>query len=302
MKQGVRMQDSKSLYTRCFGEYSLSNRDLKRLQDELLLILVDVKTVCDKYRIDYMLCFGTALGAVRHRGFIPWDDDADIMMIRSEFERFREAFGKEFPDRYEIVEPLSDPRYFSKMVKIFKKGTTFVEIPTAGVGGPDMIFVDVFLIENVPDPGLKRRLKAIVYDTAFKAASVCLDFRYPSPPIMEKCKTDRELKKYYSFRRRVGFFFSLFGSLRFYLKICESLANQKKETDWFGIPSDSGYLDRIYPRRLFTELTEIEFCGYPMKVPKDFDTYLRCEYGDYMQIPPPEKREVHSAYKIDFGT
>ncbi len=140
------MQDSKSLYTRCFAEYRLSDDTLKKLQQELLTILVDIKTVCDKYQIDYMLCAGTTLGAVRHQGFIPWDDDVDIMMLRGEFYKFKEAFRKEFPDKYELAEPLSDSRYLSKLVKIYKKGTTYVEIPTAGVGGPNMIFVDLFLI------------------------------------------------------------------------------------------------------------------------------------------------------------
>lgn len=294
------MQDSKSLYSKCFEEYRLSDEKIKKLQHELLLMLVDFKSVCDKYQIDYMLCGGTTLGAVRHQGFIPWDDDIDVMMLRGEYNKFKDVFRKEFSDRYELVEPLSDPRYVSKMVKIFKKGTSFVEIPTAGVGGPDMIFIDVFLIENMPAPGLKRFLKTLAYNTAFRAASVCIDYQYPSPPILEKEKSNPRLKRYYSFRRALGFLFTAFGSIQFYLRICEKIAAQTEKTDWLGIPSDSGYSARIYPYELFSEITETLFCGYMMKIPQGYDFYLRHEYGDYMQIPPPEKREYHVAYKISF--
>lgn len=294
------MQDSKSLYSRCFAEYRISDECLKRLQHELLSMLVDFKSVCDKYQIDYMLCGGTALGAVRHQGFIPWDDDVDVMMLRSEFMKLRKVFSKEFPDKYILAEPLSDPRYVSKMVKIFKKGTTFVEIPTAGVGGPDMIFIDLFLIENMPAPGLKRKLKALAYNTAFRAASVCIDYQYPSPPLLEKEKSNPKLKRYYLFRRALGLLFTAFGSIQSYLRICEKIAAQTEKTDWLGIPSDSGYSTRIYPYELFSEITETPFCGHKMKIPKRYDFYLKHEYGDYMQIPPPEKREYHVAYMISF--
>ena len=267
----------------------------------LLEMLCYIDRVCRKNNIMYFLSGGTAIGAIREKGFIPWDDDVDIMMLRSEFSKFKAVFDDELSDRYELVEPLSNPHCYSKMVKIYKKGTTFVEIPTAGVHGPDMIFVDLFLLENLPKSGWKRKLKEIAYNVAFRASSVCLDYQYPSPPILQKSKVDRELRQYYSFRRFCGFFFSLFGNIRFYLKICESLAKSNEETDWVSMPSDTGYLGRVYPRRLFTSFTDAEFCGYMMKIPEDYDAYLSIDYGDYMQIPPPEKREVHSAYKISFS-
>ena len=86
------MRTSKSLYSRCFEEYRLSDETLKKLQNELLLMLIDVKSVCDSCQINYMLSGGSMLGAVRHQGFIPWDDDIDIMMLRSEYERFKDSF------------------------------------------------------------------------------------------------------------------------------------------------------------------------------------------------------------------
>ena len=295
------MKDSKGLYSRCFEEYRLNDETVKKLQSVLLNILVDFKTVCDRYEIDYSLSYGSVLGAIRHQGFIPWDDDVDVMMRREEYERFREVFKRELSDKYELVEPLSDPHYVSKMVKIYKKGTTFVEISTAGVGGPDMIFIDLFLIDNVPAPGFWRFLKKNTFELLFKAASVCIDYRYPSPPILEKCKTNRELKRYYSLRRTLGFFFTCLGGMPFYLRACESMARQKKKTGWLGIPSDGDLSVAVFPAKVLTELTTAMFCGYEMKIPKDYDTYLRTIYGDYMQIPPPEKREYHCAYKISFG-
>ena len=295
------MQDSKSLYTNCFAEYRLSDEKLKQLQQVLLEILVDVKNVCEKYQINYMLCGGTLLGAIRHKGFIPWDDDIDFTMLRSEFDQFKAAFNLELSEKYILAEPLSIPNYFAKHVKIFKKGTTLVEIPTAGVRGPDMIFIDLFLLENLPSPGWRRKLKGIAYNIAFRASSVCLDYKYPSPPIMQKSKVNRELRRYYSFRRFCGFCFSLFGSSEFYLKICESLAESSEETELLSIPSVTGYLGRVYQRKWFSSYTYAEFCGYLMKVPEYYDEYLKYEYGEYMQIPPPEKREIHSAYKIEFS-
>lgn len=294
------MQDSKGLYSKCFAEYRLSDEELKKLQNELLKMLVDVKTVCDKYGIDYLLGYGTLIGAVRHQGFIPWDDDIDIMMLRSEFERFKEVFCSEFPGKYEIVEPLSDPHYVSKMVKIYKKGTVYIEIPTAGVGGPDMIFIDLFLVDNVQAPGWKQKLKRLAYNFASRASSVCVDYQYPSEPILKTCKANLELKKYYDSRRALGFIFSHLGGMRFYLELCEKLSRQKKETGWLGTPATGDYIDGIYPERIFKESVELPFCGYMMRAPRDYDEYLRVMFGDYMQLPPPEKREFHAAYKISF--
>lgn len=294
------MRTSKSLYTECFKEYELDQAQLNQLQNELLKVLLDVKEICDEYSIDYMLSGGTLLGAVRHKGFIPWDDDIDIMMTREEYYKFKKEFVKRFSSKYEVVEPLSRDNYYSKMVKIFKRGTKYIEIPLAGVDAPNMVFIDLFLIENVPVPGIKRKCLSIIYDLSYKGSSVALDYLFPSPVIVAKCNTNKELRRYYTIRRFVGFFFARFGGIKFYLRICELIANQAKETGWKGIPSGISYEREIFPTSLFDDLTEIDFCDYTFKCPRDYDTYLRNLYGDYMIIPDAHNREIHAAYLIDF--
>ena len=293
------MQSSKRIYSEHFKEYELDEETIGKLHDELLSIFKDIKEFCDAHEIKYILSGGTHLGAIRHKGFIPWDDDIDLMMLREEYEKFQGAFQAEFSDKYELVNPL-DKDYFNKQPKIFKKGTTYVEIPYAGISAHSHLFIDIFVIENVPAPGFRRNLRAKVYDLAFKASSVCIDYKYPSPVIVEKSKTDEEVRKYYKMRRRLGFFFAHLGGMRFYLKICDKLGRYKKNTGWLAVPSAISYTREILPAAVFTELTTGEFEGLSVNILKDFDTYLKNLYKDYMAIPPEDKREKHLAVKIDF--
>ena len=88
--------------------------------------------------------------------------------------------------------------------------------------------------------------------------------------------------------------------MKFYLRICENVANQKNNTGWLGIPSAISYQKEIFQEKVFRELITTDFCGYEVKIPAAYDVYLKNLYGDYMKIPPVEKREYHAAYKIVF--
>ena len=292
------MKTSKSIYTECFPEYRLDNNQLAILQEELLKMFTDLKNVFDKYDIKYMMSGGSLLGTVRHKGFIPWDDDIDLMMTRKEFGRFRDLFMKELGDKYIQAEPLSDPLYFSKMPKVFKKNTVYIEIPTAGLDAFHMMFIDIFIIENIPKSGIYRNLISFVYNISFKGSSFCLDYLYPSPVIEEKMKTNKELSKYYKFRRMIGFFFSHIGGIKFYLTLLNKLASKFDETGWKGVPSAISYEREVFQDEVFTDISKGTFCGVEVNIPTHFDTYLKNLYGDYVKLPPLEQREIHGVYKI----
>ncbi len=287
------------MYSKSFQEYILSEDTLKKLQGELFKILLDVKYVAEKYGIKFMLAGGTMLGAVRHKGFIPWDDDIDLFMFREEAMKLVEKIREEFPDKYVVAVPLCDDLYFSKAIKIYKKGTTYIEIPLAGVKAFDMLFIDIFMIENVPANKVIRRLRWKHYKFMCNAASVCIDYKYPSPIIMEKAKENKDVAEYINFRRRIGWFFCHFGGMKYYQRRCEKIANYKRHTGWVGVPTGN-YDNETYPENILRETIKTEFCGEMFDIPAAYDVVLGRMFGDYMKIPDPSKREFHVAYKIEF--
>ena len=99
---------------------TLNDKDLKRMQDNLYAMLIDIKDVCKKENIKWGLIAGSLLGAVRYNDFIPWDDDIDIYMLRSEYERFKSIFNKELGDKYVLKQP-GDPNYIFHFPQIQKK-------------------------------------------------------------------------------------------------------------------------------------------------------------------------------------
>lgn len=191
-------------------------------------------------------------------------------------------------------------KYFCKNPKIFKVNTQYIEISNAGVESFSMLFIDVFIIENMPVSRLKRKILGKIYDFSYKGASVCVDYLYPSPPILQKSKENIELRKYYKLRRRIGFLFCHLGGLKFYLKLVDKIANKSKETGFYGVPSAISYEREVFEKEMFEDIIKVDFCGYRFKAPANYDHYLKNLYGDYMEIPPLEKRELHVAYKITF--
>ncbi|MBR6328553.1 MAG: LicD family protein [Lachnospiraceae bacterium] len=293
----------KGLYSRWFPEYRLDDDTLLKLQDCLLEMLKEFTGLCEKYGIRYMAAGATLLGAVRHKGFVPWDDDIDIMMMRSEYEKLVWAIKKEkregrLKDRL-LARPLRTKRYYFKIPKYYNKNTEYLSINYMGNPAFNMVGLDIFIADRIPENPVHRHLRALAYDFSFYASSFCLDYIFPSPVIEKKSATNPEVRRFYSFRKALGCVFAHVGGMRFYLTVCERLARYRGKSRLYGLPSGISYLREVFDRTMFTQLTTADFCGLKISIPIRYDEYLRNLYGDdYMKLPPADRREIHTACRV----
>lgn len=133
---------------------------LRRLQLTILDILKDIDSICKENNIEYYIAYGTALGAVRHGGFIPWDDDIDICMTREAYDRFLEVMPNAMPEKYDLLDIKNTNKYSMCFAKVSKKGTKFKEKVGTAEGYEQGIFVDVFPLDYAPDDEKERKMVA----------------------------------------------------------------------------------------------------------------------------------------------
>ncbi|MDO5448479.1 MAG: LicD family protein [Clostridia bacterium] len=282
----------------CF--YELSNEELKKLQSVLLNAYLEINEVCKKHGLHLMLVGGSALGAIRHQGFIPWDDDFDCAMLRSEYEVFKKVFNKELGDRYVLNGPNCDGEPTNRFPKILIKDTRFVEIGIDENDDRAMIKLDIFIIENVPKHPLCRIVKGS-YCLFLTAISSYVQF-------YEECNEDiknylmqsREGKKAYYCRLVFGWLFS-FIPARQWINATDNAYQYHKVTSLVSLPSGrKHYFGEILKYKDIIPASTGIFDGHEVYLPQNPQVYLSNLYGDYMTLPPVEKREKHRIKQISF--
>ena len=242
--------------------------------------------MCKEYDIKNYMAYGSLLGAIRHKGFIPWDDDIDVMILRSDVEKLIKVVPS---DHFDIMNYSINKKYFSPLLKIYKKNTLLIQDYGQNEGMDLGIYIDVFVLDNVPsDEGLRRNFYKKAERLRFFWGLSCRKFSTRSKNIFRKIiggviSIPFKVIGYYHFAKK----YDLFSS---------SLEN----TGSFGIVVYGEGYDKEF---VYTEVDLEEICvkfeGLIVNIPKSYNEILTKCYGDYMKLPPVEERKKHKflAYK-----
>lgn len=295
----------KTINNKYFENYALSDDQTLKLKKVILDILKDVDFVLKKNNIYYSMAYGSALGAARHNGFIPWDDDIDIYMFRKDLPCLRKYLDENFPGKYSVSLPGKVKRDPCRFAKVMLNNTTYVEIEYAGLPWPKKywrgISIDVFILDFVPKSKFLRSLKSFANKICCIAATGGRDFKYPSEPILKQCSINKDLKSFYNKRRFIGFCFS-FLTIRTWVKISASILSYHKKTDFVTSGHASfSYKQHMFPTEMFLDTIEMPFENLSVTVVKNFDLYLETLYKNWRIPIEASKREKHILYDIDFG-
>lgn len=262
----------------------MANYEIKPLQDRLLEVLMVVDEMCRKHGLRYYLVDGTLIGAMREKGFIPWDDDVDIAMPRADYEALIEHCKEWLPERYEFICYENTPDYPLHFGKIQDAHTTLIERPHLYyLGG---VYVDVFPIDGAPEGHFKQKM----YDIKYKYLTKMLYFRFRDP-----YRHGRGPSSWVPLLVRK--LYTLDGLQK---RIKKHMMKHPLETSRLAAVNHNDGLGSMVDKiEVLGEPTPLLFEGKQVMGMKNNDAYLTQLFGDYMTPPPEGKRHQHNFFYMD---
>lgn len=279
----------------------MDNTELKKLHDVGIQILNEVVRICEKYKITYYFTGGTLLGAIRHKGFIPWDDDIDIAMPRKDFEFFKKLCLTELKEEYLFQDSETENQFLFSFAKIRKKNTIFEEKITQTLTLNKGIFIDIFILDNAYS---SESLGFKIQEKSFEIIQKLIMMKiFETKGLFEFLQKERlKNNKFFLYASKVLLFLILkIINIRTLYKLRKKIISHKKESEYyinFGTPYD--LKNDIIEKEVYSEPIKVFFEGKEYNAPKNWEVYLKKLYGNYMELPPEEKRTIHFIGTIKF--
>lgn len=278
---------------------ALTAEESRAMKKALLAMYVDIARLCEQHHLTVMMCGGSCLGTVRHQGFIPWDDDLDVMMPRRDYDQLialleQGALG----DKYEFSAPNAHHDSSSVWLKIYRKNSLNTDVYNATSPFPKGLYVDVFALDAVPKTRFGQKIKGLIANGLQFCSILTLYSSYPSPQLKEYMSLDPTLRKRYQIKKMLGHIVGIIPRRKWNWWYDRFVADASTDKPW-GIPTGRKYYcGEIFPNSVYMPAIEAQFEQTKVYIPNGYDLYLKNLYHDYMQLPPENKRERHFVYQF----
>lgn len=274
----------------------MDRETLRKVQLAQLDIAKEIRRICNENNISYFLESGTLLGAIRHSGFIPWDDDMDIGMLRKDYEKFLQIAPLKLSDKYSILDWKTNDDYGFQFCKVINNKTLYIEKKANEVGYHQGFYVDIFPYDKFPNDGRSKFFQKTTL-TILRAL------------VRNKChvktwETENGINYRKYFKNLPLRLFATFFSKKVLVKLYDDIAqrhNADSEYEYYFSQGIEPYGTFKFPKNVIENTEQHLFEGISFSCPFDSDSYLKYAYGNYMELPPESERENrHMIIKVKF--
>lgn len=281
-----------------YGEYK--PEILEKLHEAELIMLKDFCDLCDKNGIQYFAISGTAIGAVRHKGFIPWDDDIDIALLREDYERFLRVMKKDkaFGQRYDLWGPDQKHKYYNLQPELMLRNTIFVNENAWAGGYKPGILMDLFIYDNIPENEEKASY-IIKKCRRYKVLYIIRNVNFFK--LLKGKSFVQKMKNLICGFIRIGLRMIPNSDVALYKKFMKYALMYQGKTDRYTCLFDPGSEIMSIKKSESYPTIKYPFEDMEIRLLKNFDRQLRQHMGDYMKVPPVNQRTNHCPVELDFG-